>query len=496
MATFAVALTVEFVDEIADGTKGAALPLIRADLGLSYAQIGLLISVPLLAGSVIELPLGLVAGQGRARHRLVLLGGVIVAGSLGAVAVAHSVTVLLIAFVAFFPASGAFVSLTQAALMDASPGRHQQRMAAWNLAGSAGAVAGPLLLAGVLAVGGDWRAAYLLLAAAAGAALAAAFFAAPSRPSAARGHGAFSDAVGVPQSSEDPDWGDADGGERGTGDADGGEAGTDAADGVEAGAGAADGGEPGTGAAGNERSNGAGSAGTDGAGRARAGDPVGGDAVSGDAVGGDAVGDPVGGEHGGRASVRDALRALRSGNVARWVVLLEVSDLLLDVLTGYIGIYLVDVAGASPAEAALGVAVRLGGGLAGDALFVVVSRRVTGRAALKVSAVTAVILYPAFLVVPWLPVKLAILAALSLATACWYPVIQAGLYTALPGRSGIAVFLSSAAGLLGAAGPLAVGVIAQQARLTWALAALAATPAVVLAILPSGARPAFRKVKR
>jgi FSR family fosmidomycin resistance protein-like MFS transporter len=151
---FAVALAIEFVDELADGTKGAALPLIRADLGLSYAQIGLLISVPLLVGSLIELPLGLVAGQGRARHRLVLAGGVVVAGSLAAVAAAHSVTVLMIALVAFFPASGAFVSLTQAALMDAAPGRHQQRMAAWNLAGSAGAVGGPLLLAGVLAAGG------------------------------------------------------------------------------------------------------------------------------------------------------------------------------------------------------------------------------------------------------------------------------------------------------------------------------------------------------
>ena len=187
-AAFFVALAIEFVDELADGTKGAALPLIRADLGLNYAQIGLLISVPLLVGSLIELPLGLVAGQGRTRHRLVLAGGVVVAGSLAAVAAAHSVTVLLIAFVAFFPASGAFVSLTQAALMDGAPGRHQQRMAAWNLAGSAGAVGGPLLLAGVLAVGGGWRTAYLLLAAAAGAALAVAFFAAPSRPPATPGH--------------------------------------------------------------------------------------------------------------------------------------------------------------------------------------------------------------------------------------------------------------------------------------------------------------------
>ncbi len=384
----------EFADELADGTKGAALPLIRGDLQLSYAQIGLLIGVPLLVGSLLELPLGLVAGHGRRRHRLVLAGGAIFIGSLVAVAAAHSFAVLMLAFIAFFPASGAFVSLTQAALMDAAPGRQQQRMAAWNLAGSAGAVGGPLLLAGVLAAGGGWRPAYLLLAVAAGAALAAAAIAGPARQAPAD----------RTETGEDDD--------------------------------------------------------------------------------------------GRRPAVRDVLAVLRAGSAARWLVLLETSDLLLDVLTGYVGIYLVDIAHASPAEAAVGVAVRLGGGLAGDAVFVAIARRVSGPAVLRVSAVVACLLYPAFLLVPSLPGKLVILAALSVATACWYPVIQSGLYISLPGRSDIAVFLSSAAGLLGAAGPLAVGFLAQQAGLAWALASLAAAPAVVLAVLPRRARAGSRKVLR
>jgi MFS transporter, FSR family, fosmidomycin resistance protein len=350
--------------------------------------------VPLLVGSLLELPLGLIAGHGRRRHRLVLAGGVVFVGSLAAVAAARSFGVLMLAFIAFFPASGAFVSLTQAALMDAAPGRQQQRMAAWNLAGSAGAVGGPLLLAGVLAAGGGWRPAYLLLAAAAGAALAAVAIAGPARQASAR----------PAQAQED-----------------------------------------------NE---------------------------------------------GRRPVLRDVLAALRTGGTARWLVLLEISDLLLDVLTGYVGIYLVDVAHASPAEAAVGVAVRLGGGLAGDALFVAIAHRVSGPAVLRVSAVAACLLYPAFLLVPSLPARLVILAALSIATACWYPVIQSGLYISLPGRSDIAIFLSSAAGLLGAAGPLAVGFLAQQAGLTWALAGLAAAPALVLAVLPRGVRSGSHKVLR
>src|SRR5262245_4363887 len=121
---------------------------------------------------------------------------------------------------------------------------------------------------------------------------------------------------------------------------------------------------------------------------------------------------------------------------------------------------------------------------------------VDGVAALRVIAISACALYPAFLLVGWPPAKLIILAVLSMATACWYPVIQAGLYTSLPGRSGIAVFLSSAAALVGAAGPIAVGFIAQQAGLTWALAVLGVAPAVVIAILPAERRSRFRRVKR
>src|SRR6266700_4226467 len=166
----AAALAVELVDELVDGTKGAACPLIRHDLALSYAQIGLLASVPLLLGSLLELPVGVLAGHGRRQRVAVLAGGVAFIGSLVAAATAHSFAALLIAFVTFFPASGAFVSLTQSGLMDADPDRREQHMARWDLAGSAGAVAGPVLLVGVLAAGGGWRAAYLVLAVCAAAA--------------------------------------------------------------------------------------------------------------------------------------------------------------------------------------------------------------------------------------------------------------------------------------------------------------------------------------
>jgi MFS transporter, FSR family, fosmidomycin resistance protein len=73
-----------------------------------------------------------------------------------------------------------------------------------------------------------------------------------------------------------------------------------------------------------------------------------------------------------------------------------------------------------------------------------------------------------------------VLAVLSAATAPWYPLLQARLYGSLRGRSSVAVTLSSAAGLVGGLGPLAVGIIAERAGLPWALGVLAIVPVVIL----------------
>ncbi len=43
--------------------------------------------------------------------------------------------------------------------------------------------------------------------------------------------------------------------------------------------------------------------------------------------------------------MRAALSALRRGEVLRWLVLLQFSDLMLDVLLGFLALYFVDVAG-------------------------------------------------------------------------------------------------------------------------------------------------------
>jgi len=371
------ALGVECVDELVYGAQGAALPLIRGDLSLSWPQIGLLTAAPLLIGGLLDIPIGLLAPAGPRRWRVTLAGGVAFAATLVLAAVAASFWVLLAALILLYPASGAYVGLTQATLMDADPGRRAPLMARWTLAGSVGSVAGPVLLIAVITAGGTWRASFGVLAVAAVAGLVW-LARCPALAAAPPGAG---------------DLGDED----------------------------------------------------------------------------DA------------APLRQAVRALRRAEVRRWLLLLEVSDLLGDVLTGFLALYLVTVAGASPALAALGVAVRLGAGLAGDVLVIWLLERVSGRWLLRVSAMVALAAYPAFLMAGGLAVKLVILAVLSVATACWYPVIQAGLFDSLPGRSGVAVSLTSAAGLFGGLGPLAVGLLAERAGLGWAIAGLIVAPVVVLA---------------
>ena len=152
----ATLLAIELLDELVFGAREAAWPLIRDDLSLSYTQIGLLLSVPKLVSLVIEPALGVASVTWR-RRALVLGGGLCFAFALGLAAGAPSFWLLLVAFSLLDPASGAFVSLSQAALMDLQPDRREHNMARWTFAGGVGVVIGPLALAGLVLVGLGWR---------------------------------------------------------------------------------------------------------------------------------------------------------------------------------------------------------------------------------------------------------------------------------------------------------------------------------------------------
>ena len=127
------------------GVREAAWPLIRRDFSLNYTEIGLLLALPGLIAAAVEPAFGLFADSGR-RRLIVVAGGLAFAAGVGLTAVAPGFAWLMVGFIVIYPASGAFVSLSQASLMDMQPERHEVNMARWTLAGSVGAVLGPVVL--------------------------------------------------------------------------------------------------------------------------------------------------------------------------------------------------------------------------------------------------------------------------------------------------------------------------------------------------------------
>lgn len=156
-------LLIEFLDELIDGVDGAAWPLIRNDLKLSYFEIGLLLSVPRIVGGLLE-PVMAILSDVWKRRMFVLVGGVGFVISLLLTGLAGGFWVLLASFVLFNPSSGAFVSLSQASMADAEPHRVEQNMARWALAGSLGNVAGPIVISLAAGLGFGWRPVYVGLA--------------------------------------------------------------------------------------------------------------------------------------------------------------------------------------------------------------------------------------------------------------------------------------------------------------------------------------------
>jgi MFS transporter, FSR family, fosmidomycin resistance protein len=382
--------------------REAAWPALRTDLGLTYAQVGLLIALPGVLGALVEPVVGVLA-DGRPRRPLLLGGGAAYAAALLLAAGAWGMPSLLVAMIVLYPASGAFVGLSEAALIDLDPGRHERRMLAWSLAGSLGATAGPLLLAlaGAVAAGGAWRAAFAVtavvtVAVVAGARRVPVHGDAPPHPAPrARDH-------------DGPAWPEL-----------------------------------------------------------------------------------------GLGMARQVRAALRAPGVARWLAVLQLTDLLGDVLLGYLALYLLDVGQVRQAEAVLAVSVWTGALMAGEALLLGPLRRVPGRRWLRATALAATLTYPAFLLVTGhgtggsqaggiagTALRLGLVALLGLAHAGWYALPKSWLFAALPGRGGTVLALESLASVVGSLAPLGLGLLATEIGLDRALWALLLAPIAVLVLVP------------
>ena len=368
----ALFLAVAFLDELVDGIVSAAWPQIRTDLSLDYVQIGLILSLPGLASVAIEPVIGILGDVGQ-RRRLMIIGGVLYAISLGLFAIGQGFSSLLIAWIIFFPASGAFVSLSQASFMDIDLKRRAQNMARWDFSGSAGNVAGPLLLAGAVAMAADWRGAVLICA------LIAALALAP--------------VIGLPERVFRPN--------------------------------------------------------------------------------------PAYDAQSIAQAIKSAISAVRRFDVARWQVLLQASDLMLDLFKSFLTLYMVDVAGVTETSAALVLAVWIGAGLIGDLILIPLLERIRPMRHLRLSVLAVLLVYPVFLLAPNLPLKLLMVGTLGFATAGWYPILQSRAYASLPERSGTVVALGNVFGIVAAVLPLGLAAVAANWGLNAAMWLLLLGPLAV-----------------
>ncbi len=380
-----VLMLIEFLDEFVFGAREAAWPLIRDDLALTYAQIGVLLGLPSIIANVIE-PFLAVLGDVWRRRVIVLGGGLVFTVALAMTALSTSFWPLLLSFTLLYPASGAFVSLSQATLMDLDEARREHNMARWTFAGSVGVVLGPLALGLGAALGGGWRS---VMGAMAGLSLVLLLFSIRMPYPDGRGAGHRLDVRLVWQ------------------------------------------------------------------------------------------------------GLREAVRAVGRPGVLRWLVLLEFSDLMLDVLLGFLALYLVDVGGVTPAQAGLAVAVWTGAGLLGDFALIPLLERVPGLRYLRVSALLELVLFPAVLLAPAFGAKLALLGLLGFFNSGWYAVLQAQLYASLPGQSGTALAVKNVSGIIASFIPLGLGLTAQRWGLDLAMWLLLAGPIVLVIGLRNarGGRP-------
>jgi FSR family fosmidomycin resistance protein-like MFS transporter len=371
-------LLIEFIDELVFGVTDAAWPFIQTELHLNYTQIGILLTVPGIFSTIVEPFLGIL-GDVWKRRLLILGGGVCFVLALLLTSMSASFILLLIAFTLFYPASGAFVSLSQATLMDSDPSRHDHNMARWTFAGSLGVVLGPPLLMGMAAIGFGWRGVFLTLAFLAGIVLILAWRKIPRDPIHLPRFPSFSGLF---------------------------------------------------------------------------------------------------------AGFCSAFAALRQPGVLRWLVLLEFSDLMLDVLLGFLALYFHDVASLTEIQAAGAVFIWLAVGMLGDFLLIPLLEKVDGLTYLRVSVVLELLLFPAFLLVPWPWLKLVLVGLLGFFNSGWYAILKGRLYSSMPGMSGTVMALDNITGLVGGLLPFGIGLAADAFGLHAAIWLLLAGPIGLFVGLP------------
>ena len=191
-----------------------------------------------------------------------------------------------------------------------------------------------------------------------------------------------------------------------------------------------------------------------------------------------------------RSGFRAAFSALRRGEVWRWLLLLEFSDLMLDVFLGFLALYFVDVFGVGEAQAGIAVTIWLVLGMLTDFLFIpIIDTRLDSMKFMRVTALLEIFALSIFLLVPGFIPKLIAIVLVNVCNTGWYPILKGRLYSAMPGQSASLMAIESVTAPFAKLFPFLVGLLADQFGLGSAIWLLMLGPIALIIGLPR--RPEF-----
>jgi FSR family fosmidomycin resistance protein-like MFS transporter len=157
---------------------------------------------------------------------------------------------------------------------------------------------------------------------------------------------------------------------------------------------------------------------------------------------------------------------------------------MMDVFTGFLALYLTDLAGATPAQASLILGAAMLADLGSDLVLIPLLERIPGRSLVRASAGLTAGLYILWLLVPGLAAKVVLLLLIRFFTLGWYQILQGEAYASLPGKSATVAAVDSLAGFAGSLVIWTLGLLADRFSLGTAMWLLLIGPVSLWLFVP------------